>query len=178
MLRRTRSTAMPVLRAVWAAWICKVLRRKRVAALSALERSARGGCEGTRAAAAGLPARQLRPFVARQRGAAGKSRTRPPNPRNTLDPASRRGLFFRARVGFWGNVWGASIARGHTMTPFKSARPPGRSAATLFALCLTAASAASLVLVAAGSPAALAADSETADGTSSTAELDWARDAL
>ena len=64
------------------------------------------------------------------------------------------------------------------MTPFKSARPPGRSAATLFALCLTAASAASLALIAAGSPAALAADSETADGTSSTAELDWARDAL
>jgi len=64
------------------------------------------------------------------------------------------------------------------MTPFKSARPPGRSAATLFVLCLSAASVASLALVTAVSPAALAAETQTADDASSTAELDWARDAL
>src|SRR6185437_13793941 len=119
MLPRTRSTVMPVLRAAWAVWICKVPRRERVAALLALERSARGGCEGTRAAATGLPARQLRSLVARQRGAAGKPRTRPPNPRNTLDPASQRGLFFQARVGIWGNVLGSFDCAGTHHDPIQ-----------------------------------------------------------
>lgn len=68
------------------------------------------------------------------------------------------------------------------MTPFTSARPPGKSAAALITLCLATASATGLALY--GFPAAAAAAEHAADaadaagGGASAAELDWARDAL
>jgi hypothetical protein len=67
------------------------------------------------------------------------------------------------------------------MTPFTSARLPGKSAAALITLCLATASATGLAL--AGFPAAAAAAeqadaADAAGGGASAAELDWARDAL
>lgn len=63
------------------------------------------------------------------------------------------------------------------MTPFLSARLPGRSAVTILTLCLAGASTAALALAAAPHAAA-AAEADAAGGTSSASELEWARDAL